>query len=100
MSSSWCMWCTSYPSDWKHHPVTPAENWTIKKIKHHKERIDRKEVKEARDILCTVNNPVWDFIESQNYIFPELHAETQLTLYLITFTVLLMTKLRQYHLRN
>ncbi len=32
-------------------------------------------VKEARDILGIINNPVWDFIEPQNYIFPELYAE-------------------------
>jgi hypothetical protein len=31
MSSSWCMWFTSHPSDWKHHPLPPAENWTIEK---------------------------------------------------------------------
>jgi hypothetical protein len=33
------------------------------------------ELKEARDILGIVNNPVWDFIEPQNHIFTELHTE-------------------------
>jgi hypothetical protein len=75
MSSSWCMWCTSHPSDWKHHPLPPAETWTMQKIIRHKQRVDRREVKEARDILGIVNDPVWDFIEPENYIYPELHAE-------------------------
>jgi len=75
MSSSWCMWCTSHPSEWKHHPLPPSDLWTIKKIKNHKERIDRKEIKEAREILGIVNYPVWDFIQPENFMFPELHAE-------------------------
>jgi len=80
MSSSWCMWCTSHPSDWKHHPLPPAETWTMQKIIRHKQRVDRREVKEARDILGIVNDPVWDFIEPENYIYPELHAEIGLVL--------------------
>jgi len=75
MSSSWCMLCTSHPSEWKHHPLSPSNLWTIEKIKNHKERIDWKEVKEAREILGIVNYPVWDFIQPENFMFPELHAE-------------------------
>jgi hypothetical protein len=55
--------------------LPPSDLWTIKKIKNHKERIDRKEIKEAREILGIVNYPVWDFIQPENFMFPELHAE-------------------------
>jgi hypothetical protein len=72
MSSSWCMWCTLHPSEWKHHPLPPSD---LQKDKNHKECIDRKEVKEAREILGIVNYPVWDFIQPENFMFPELHAE-------------------------
>jgi hypothetical protein len=75
MSSSWCMWCTSHPSDWKHHPLPPSETWTIEKIKEMKERIDRRELREPREIMGVVDKPIWDFIQPENYIFPELHAE-------------------------
>jgi hypothetical protein len=75
MSSSWCIWCTSHPSTWKQYPVPDAEHWTIEKIKSIKGRIDRKELKEPRELLGVVSNPVWDFVQPQNYIFPELHAE-------------------------
>ena len=75
MSSSWCMWCTAHPSDWKYHPIPTADRWTIDKIKQHKDRIDRRELREARDIRGIVNDPVWDFIEPENYMFPQLHAE-------------------------
>jgi hypothetical protein len=47
----------------------------MQEIIRQNERIDRREVKEARDILGIVNYPVWDFIEPENYIFPKLHAE-------------------------
>jgi len=50
MSSSWCMWCTSHPSDWKQHPVPMAETWTIEKIKEYKDHINHRELREARDI--------------------------------------------------
>ena len=75
MSSSWCMWCQSHPSNWKFHPLPPTEHWTIAKIKGHKELIDHNNLKEPRHVLGIVNNPVWDFVEVKNYIFPELHAE-------------------------
>ncbi len=47
-----------------------AENWTIEKIKLIKGRIDRKELKEPRELLGVVSNPDWDFVQPQNYIFP------------------------------
>jgi hypothetical protein len=75
MSSSWCMWCTAHPSTWNQHPVPSAEDWTMEKIITMKERIDRKEIKLPREMLGVVNYPVWDFVEPQNYIFPELHVE-------------------------
>ena len=75
MSSSWCMWCQSHPSDWRHHPLPPTEHWTIEKITRHKERIEREHLKEPRQVLGVVSHPIWDFVEVENYIFPELHAE-------------------------
>ncbi len=69
------MWCTAHPSTWKQHPAADAENWTIEKIKSVKECIDHKELKEPQEMLGVVNDPIWDFVESQNYIFLELHAE-------------------------
>ena len=75
MSSSWCMWCTAHPNTWKQHPVPAAEDWSIAKIKSVKERIERRELKEPCEMLGVVNDPIWDFVEPQNYIFPELHAE-------------------------
>ena len=41
MSSSWCMWCTAHPSDWKYHPIPTADRWTIDKIKQHKDQGQR-----------------------------------------------------------
>jgi hypothetical protein len=75
MSSSWCIWCQSHPSNWKHHPLPPTEHWSIEKIKCHKEHIDCKHFKEPLQVLGIVSSPIWDFIEVENYIFPELHAE-------------------------
>jgi hypothetical protein len=75
MTSSWCMWCNSHPSDWKHHPIPLVDNCMIEKIKEHKDRINRRELREARDIQGIVNYPVWDFIEPENYMFPQRHAE-------------------------
>jgi hypothetical protein len=69
------MWCILHPSVWKYHPLLPSEIGTIKKIKKHKECIDRREVKEAREILGIVNYPVWGFIHPKNCMFSELHAE-------------------------
>jgi hypothetical protein len=49
------MLCTSHPSDWKHHPLPPSKIWTIEKMKNRKECIDRREIREAREILAIVN---------------------------------------------
>ena len=80
MSSCWCCWCTTHPSQWK--TLHTAENrnkeedmWTIEKLKQYKERIDRGELKEARDIKGVVDSPIWDFIEPSNFMFRQLHIE-------------------------
>jgi hypothetical protein len=55
--------------------VPYAKNWTINKIKSIKCHINHKEIKEPQEMLGVVNNPVWDLMQPQNYILPELHAE-------------------------
>jgi len=45
--------------------VPDADMWTIEKLKSMKECIDHKRI----------DDPVWDFAQPENYIFPELHAE-------------------------
>jgi len=48
--------------------------------------------------LGIVNNPVWDFVEARNYIFPELHAEIGIVNNVLDkFLALLMIKLRPLH---
>jgi hypothetical protein len=55
--------------------VPTAETWTIEIIKEYKDRINHRELREARDIRGIVNYPAWDFIQPENYMFPQLHAE-------------------------
>ncbi len=43
--------------------MTAAEEWSIAKIKSVKERIERRELKEPREMLGVVNDPIWDFVE-------------------------------------
>jgi hypothetical protein len=48
------------------------DNAKLKDYKHH---IDLGELKEAKDITGVVDNPIWDFIEPSNFMFPQLHVE-------------------------
>jgi hypothetical protein len=36
-------------------------------------------LKQAKDKLCVVDYPVWDFIEPSNYMLPQLHIKIGLT---------------------
>jgi hypothetical protein len=74
MSSSWCMWCQSHPSEWKHHLT--ADLWTINLQKEFYYKKARGELKEAKAIKGIVTLPVYDFVELSHYIFPLLHFET------------------------
>ena len=75
MSGSWCMWCMSHPNDWKLHPAPQVEHWTMEKIKERKEQLDAGLLKEPSAIRGVVNNPIWDFIQPSNMVFPQLHIE-------------------------
>jgi len=75
MSGSWCMWCMSHPNDWKIHPAAQHDLWTMEKIKERKEQIDAGLLKEPSAIRGVVNNPIWDFIQPSNMVFPQLHIE-------------------------
>jgi hypothetical protein len=74
MSSSWCMWCQTHPSEWKHNRP-PVNLWTINLQKERYEKRVRGELKEPKDIKGIVSLPVYDFAEPSNYIFPLLHFE-------------------------
>jgi len=41
----------------------------------YKDHINHRELREARDIWGIVDYTVWDFIQPENYMFPQLHAE-------------------------
>lgn len=81
MSGSWCMWCDSHPSQWNNDLSTDRESqlWTIQKLKEVKNKITRGELKQAKDKLGVVEYPIWDFIEPDNYMLPQLHIEIGLT---------------------
>jgi len=68
------MWCRSHPSQWNS-LTRHYSSWTIELLKRQKDRIDAEKLKEARDICGVVSNPVWDFVEPKNYIFPVLHVK-------------------------
>jgi hypothetical protein len=75
-SSFWCMWCNAHPNTWKdmnyNSDLIP---WTIERIKEHKSRIVREDLKDAKDICGIVDFPLWDFIQPSHKIFPQLHIE-------------------------
>ncbi len=80
MSGSCCCWCTTHPSTWNklcttHHRDKQEDSWTISKLKDYKHRIEAGELKEARDKKGIVHHPVWDFIEPDHFMFPQLHVE-------------------------
>jgi len=65
----------SHPNDWKIHPAAQHDLWTMEKIKERKEQIDAGLLKEPSAIRGVVNNPIWDFIQPSNMVFPQLHIE-------------------------
>jgi hypothetical protein len=82
MSSYWFMWCQLHPSEWQ----TFQENssavleeekklWTLELHKEALEKIKNGEVKEPREKKGVVDQPVWEFIQLENFIFPHLHFE-------------------------
>jgi hypothetical protein len=80
MSGSWCCWCTTHPSTWdklctSHHCDKQEDTWTISKLKDCKHRIEAGQLKEAREKKGIVHHPVWDFIEPDHFMFPQLHVE-------------------------
>jgi hypothetical protein len=59
VSSSWCMWCQSHPSEWKHN--LRAENlWTINLQKDFYYKKERGELKEPKKILSS--HPTTSFL--------------------------------------
>jgi hypothetical protein len=79
MSGSWCCWCTKHPSTWYslcHHPHDKQDlAWTLSKIKEYRHQIEVGQLKEARYKKGIVKDPVWDFIEPDHFMFPQLHVE-------------------------
>jgi hypothetical protein len=76
MSTSWCMWCKSHPSEWKGLFSLPNhELWTIEQQSQVVQRINSGQLKEPRDKKGIVSLPLMDFIEPNHYIFPQLHFE-------------------------
>jgi hypothetical protein len=51
------------------------EKWTIFKIKDYLDRIQAGALKEAREKKGIVYAPIWDFIEPEYFMFPQLHVE-------------------------
>jgi hypothetical protein len=53
----------------------PDTELDYRKIKSHKELIDQERISKPRKVLGVLRNPVWVFVEVENFIFPQLHAE-------------------------
>lgn len=76
MSSSWCMFCKVHPKDWSGLVEVPEEElWTIAQQKQYVESINAGLLKEAKEKKGIVSLPLIDFVELQQYIFPQLHFE-------------------------
>ena len=77
MSGSCCMWCDMHPSQWNNDAsVSSRENlWTIQRIKAVKDKIQQGKLKHAKDKLCVVDYPDWDFIDHSNYMLPQVHRD-------------------------
>ena len=70
------MWCNAHPNTWQDmNNNSDAIPWMIERIKEHKSRIVRENLKDAKDICGIVDFPLWDFIQPSHYIFPQLHIE-------------------------
>jgi len=76
MSTSWCMYCQVHPKDWKGlHSVPADELWDIAKQQQFLVEIQNGRKKEAKDKKGIVSEPIINFIEPKDYIFPQLHFE-------------------------
>jgi hypothetical protein len=80
MSGSWCIWCQRQPSEWPllctmENHNREDETWTIFKIKDYLDRIQAGALKEAREKKGIVYAPIWDFIEPEYFMPPQLHVE-------------------------
>jgi hypothetical protein len=76
MSSSWCMYCQVHPKDWKGlHSVPEDELWDIATQLQVLGEIQNGLRKEPRDKKGIVSEPIINFIEPKDYIFPQLHFE-------------------------
>jgi len=60
------------------HPLPQCDILTVKRIKDRKQQIEAGILKEPSDIWGIVNNPIWDFVEPAQMVFPELHIEVGL----------------------
>jgi hypothetical protein len=70
------MWCPVHPNSWDQLGVLPElDMWTIAKMKDHRTKIIRENLKDAKDISGIVDFPLWDFIEPSHFGFPQLHVE-------------------------
>jgi len=75
MSSFWCMWCKAHPSTWHNCSPSDIQLWTIEEMVEHKNRINRENIKDPREVCGILNFPLWDFIQPSQYVFPQLHVE-------------------------
>jgi hypothetical protein len=70
------MYCQSHPNDWKGLQSVPEDAlWDIAKQKQFLQEIETGQQKEPKDKKGIVSEPIIDFIEPSNYVFPQLHLE-------------------------
>ena len=76
MSSNWCMWCRYHLNDWNGLISVPvSELWSIGQQHQFFKWINSGELKEPKDKKGIIDSPLTDFIQPDNYIFPQLHFE-------------------------
>ena len=76
MSTSWCMYCQTHPNDWKGLQSVPDDLlWDIAKQRQYLQDINSGQRKEPKDKKGIVSEPIVDFVEPKDYIFPQLHFE-------------------------
>jgi hypothetical protein len=76
MSISWCMYCQTHPTDWKGLKSFPGDVlWDIAKQRKILQEINSGQQKKPKDKKSIVSEPVIDFVELKDYIFPQLRFE-------------------------
>ncbi len=76
MSTSWGMYCQAHPNDWKGLQSVPDDVlWNIAKQRQFLQEINSGQQKEPKDKKGIVSEPVIDFVEPKDYIFPQPHVE-------------------------